>query len=109
MIVSTTGYIISVLGPVLSDSTNNDANILKHVFLNNMEDVLTWFIFFVQGDKLVLDRSFRDCLNVMNGLGMEVAMPSFLNGKKQFDVDDANRSRLVTKVRWIVESVNGRL
>jgi Co/Zn/Cd efflux system component len=42
MIVSTTGYIISVLGPFLSDSTNNDANILKHVFLNNMEDVLNW-------------------------------------------------------------------
>ncbi len=36
-------------------------------------------------------------------------MPSFMNGKKQFYVGDANRSRLVTKVRWIVESVNGRL
>ncbi|CAF4189825.1 unnamed protein product [Rotaria sordida] len=105
-IVSTTGYIISVLGPFLSDSTNNDANILKHVFFNNMEDVLNWF---EEEDKLVVDRGFRDCLNMMNRLGIEVAMPSFLNGKKQFDVGDANRSRLVTKVRWIVESVNGRL
>ena len=66
-------------------------------------------IFFVQGDQLVLDRDFRNCLNVMNGLGMKVAMPSFLNEKKQFDVGDVNRSRLVTKVRWIVKSVNGRL
>ena len=33
-------------------------------------------------------------------------MLSFLNGKKQFDVGNINRSRLVTKIRWIVESVN---
>ena len=56
-------------------------------------------IYFAQGDKLVLDHGFRDCLNIMNGLGMEVAMSSLLNGKKQFDVGNVNRSRLVTKVR----------
>ena len=66
-------------------------------------------ICFAQDDKLVLDHGFRDCLNIMNGLGMEVTMLSFLNGKKQFDVGNVNRSRFVTKVRWIVESVNGRL
>lgn len=58
---------------------------------------------------LVLDRGFRDCIDVMEKFGIEVAMPSFLHGKRQFDVSDANHSRLVTKVRWIVESVNGRL
>lgn len=42
MIVSTTGYIVSVLGPFLSDSSNNDASILKSVFLNNMEDIVHW-------------------------------------------------------------------
>ena len=50
-------------------------------------------LFFVQDDKLVFDLSFRDCLNVMNRLEMRVAMPSFFNGKKQFDVRDVNRSR----------------
>ena len=64
---------------------------------------------FILPHPLVLDRGFRDCLNVMNGLGMDVAMLSFLNGKKQFDVGNVNASRLVTKVSWIVESVNGRL
>jgi hypothetical protein len=37
-------------------------------------------------------------------------MPSYLaHGAKKHDVKDANLSRLVTKVRWIVVSVNGRI
>ncbi|XP_048780670.2 uncharacterized protein LOC125683485 [Ostrea edulis] len=37
-------------------------------------------------------------------------MPAFLpKGHKQHTVDEANSARLVTKIRWIVESVNGRL
>jgi hypothetical protein len=30
-------------------------------------------------------------------------------GAKQHTTEDANASRLVTKIRWIVESVNGRI
>jgi hypothetical protein len=34
-------------------------------------------------------------------------MPSFLDPKqKQFDVQEANNSRFVTMLRWVVESVN---
>ncbi|CAF1598422.1 unnamed protein product, partial [Didymodactylos carnosus] len=83
MIVSTTGYIKSVLGPFLSDSSNNDANILKHVFLSDMEDVLQWV---QENDVLVVDRGFCNCLGVMKRFGIDVAMPPFLDGKKQFDV-----------------------
>ena len=37
-------------------------------------------------------------------------MPSFLGrGRRQFHVYDANRSRFITKLRWLVESVNTRL
>ena len=31
-------------------------------------------------------------------------MPDFLKGKKQFSSKEANHSRCVSKVRWIVES-----
>lgn len=31
MVVTTSGYIVSILGPYLSDSKNNDASILKHM------------------------------------------------------------------------------
>ncbi|CAC5401421.1 unnamed protein product [Mytilus coruscus] len=37
-------------------------------------------------------------------------MPRFLKkGDKQFSTEDANMSRLVTKIRWIVESSNARI
>ncbi|VDI13384.1 Hypothetical predicted protein [Mytilus galloprovincialis] len=35
-------------------------------------------------------------------------MPSFLGrGEKQHSVEESNTTRLVTKLRWIVESING--
>lgn len=37
--VSTTGYIVSVLGPYFADHKNNDASILKHNFHTNMENI----------------------------------------------------------------------
>src|SRR5271156_3259486 len=43
-------------------------------------------------------------------MGYEIAMPNLLGPKRaQFTCEEANESRLVTKVRWIVESVNGRI
>ncbi|KAH3728095.1 hypothetical protein DPMN_054042 [Dreissena polymorpha] len=38
IVVSTTGYIISILGPYLADGKNSDANILKHIINQNTED-----------------------------------------------------------------------
>ena len=45
----------------------------------------------------------------MEGLGLNVALPSFLNGRRQFTTSEANQSRCVTKVRWVVEAANARL
>ena len=36
-------------------------------------------------------------------------MPPFLDGKKQFSVEEANQSRCITKVRWVVEAANRRI
>uniref|UniRef100_A0A8W8MLA5 DDE Tnp4 domain-containing protein n=1 Tax=Magallana gigas TaxID=29159 RepID=A0A8W8MLA5_MAGGI len=37
-------------------------------------------------------------------------MPSFMEkGEKQLSTDAANTSRLVTKIRWVVESANARI
>ena len=37
-------------------------------------------------------------------------MPPFLTkGTKQYPTDIANQSRFVTKVRWVIESENGRI
>lgn len=40
----------------------------------------------------------------MKTLGFQTAMPEFLNGKAQFSAEEANRTRFVTKTRWVVES-----
>jgi len=45
----------------------------------------------------------------MEGLGLEVAMPPFLNGRRQFTTTEANQSRYVTKIRWVVEAANARI
>uniref|UniRef100_K1RAW0 DDE Tnp4 domain-containing protein n=1 Tax=Magallana gigas TaxID=29159 RepID=K1RAW0_MAGGI len=39
MVVTTTGYIVSVLGPYLADSKNNDASILRHMIYHNAEEL----------------------------------------------------------------------
>ena len=107
IMATTTGYIVTIFGPFCSDFHNNDASILKHVVLKNYEDILTWI---QDGDIIILDRGFRDSLGVLNALGIDAAMPSFLEpNRRQFDVYDANRSRFITKLRWVIESVNARL
>ena len=38
-----------------------------------------------------------------------VYMPDFLNGRCRFDALEANGSRFISKIRWVVESANGRV
>ena len=107
VMVTTTGYIITIFGPFYSDFQNDDASILKHVMLNNYEDILSWTR---ENDIMILDRGFRDSLGVLKALSINAALPSFLDkSRQQFDVYDANRPRFVTKLHWVVEGVNARL
>ncbi|CAF3713984.1 unnamed protein product [Rotaria socialis] len=42
-------------------------------------------------------------------MGYQTYMPSFLaKGAKQFTTETANQTRFVTKIRWVIESANGR-
>lgn len=58
---------------------------------------------------MVVDGGFRDAFNTIEEFGFDVASPPFLNGRRQFSTSEANESKCVTKVRWIVEAVNARL
>lgn len=105
IIVSTTGYYLSVMGPYLA--RNNDASILKHVMKSNIEDICNWV---EKDDIFVVDRGFRDSLDFLEELGIQAHMPSFMSkGEKQMTTESANTSRLVTKIRWVVESANSRI
>ncbi|VDI08019.1 Hypothetical predicted protein [Mytilus galloprovincialis] len=102
--VTTSGYIVSVMGPYMGDGKNNDANIMTHIIKRNIEKITDWL---QEDDILIVDRGFRDSLDLLNELGIKSEMPSFLGrGEKQHSVEESNTTRLVTKLRWIVESIN---
>ena len=106
LITTTTGYILTAYGPYLSDTSNNDASIQKDILINNKDDILNWIH---ERDIVVVDRGFRDSTGMMRALGLDVCMPDFLNGRRRFDALEANRSRFISKIRWVVESANGRV
>lgn len=96
MIVSTTGYIFTVLGPYLADAKNNDSSILNHSIQSNTEDIKRWI---QEEDVFVVDRGFRDSESLLQDFEINVQMPAFLQkGQKHLNTEEANCSRLVTKV-----------
>ncbi|CAF1585446.1 unnamed protein product [Didymodactylos carnosus] len=107
LITTTTGYIVACMGPYFADYKNNDAEITKHILCHNKENIAKWLR---KGDILVIDRGFRDALDYLHLLGYQTHMPAFLSkGAKQFDTASANQTRFVTKIRWVIESANGRI
>ncbi|XP_052693754.1 uncharacterized protein LOC128172028 [Crassostrea angulata] len=96
LVVTTTGYIVSVLGPYLADSKNSDANILNHMIRPNAEQMKEWVR---EGDIFVVDRGFRDSGEILNDLGITMEMPTFLpKGATQLQTKDANCSSRKLKV-----------
>ena len=59
------------------------------------------------GDVFILDRGFRDCISDLNEHGYQTKMPALLGkNQKQLTTMEANESRLVTKLRYVVEVTN---
>ena len=96
VICSSSGYFISILGPYFADMKNNDAAILNHAMMRNADTIRQWV---QEEDVFIVDRGFRDSLQVLEDLGIKAQMPSFLKkGEKQLSNEEANSSRLVSKV-----------
>lgn len=93
------GYILFVLGPF--DATHNDAIIFKECF-NRYKEIMA---IFQRNDVLFVDNGFRDVLEELKDRELLAYIPG--TGKR--DTLEANKARLVTKVRWIIEQVFGRL
>ena len=101
--VTTSGYFVSVIGPYMADAKNNDAAILNHILETNVEDIKNWV---KDDDVFIVDRGFRDSLE-LEDMGIKAQMPSFMiKGEKQMSTEDANTSRLVTKVSITESSVS---
>lgn len=102
MIVSPNGFILDTFGPYTARM--NDASIF-----NNLLEDERFCSFFSPGDIFVLDRGFRDSVHAIQEKGFAVAIPSFSIANRQQETLEANHSRLVTKVRYVVEVVNGHI
>ena len=98
------GYILDTIGPF--NGNMNDATIADNI-TRTCNDLIQWCDY---GDVMIVDRGFRDVIDAFTDLGYEPKMPCFLTKRqKQHDVEEANRSRLVTKIRWRVESYHARM
>jgi hypothetical protein len=94
---------------LFSDGKNNDANILIHGLKTNAENMTNWLR---EGDVAFVDKCFRISLEFLDDIGIKTEMLVFLKkGQKQHmhTVEESYSSRSVTKIRWVVESVNGKL
>lgn len=103
VVVATDGYIIDVRGPY--PASMSDADIMKLLFQNENGPYRQYFR---PGDIFILDRGFRDALPLLENI-YQVCKPESLEaGQTQLSTINANKSRLVTLCRWVVEVVNGR-
>lgn len=103
LIVCTDGYILDVLGPYAA--TTSDATIMRTI----MEDEDSpWHWFLRTNDVLILDRGFRDSISSIQEFGYNPQMPPSRSRGEQLTTEDANKSRLITMTRWVVETMNGR-
>lgn len=102
MAVCPDGHIVGVLRPYPGNM--NDATITKNLLGQNI-----WGAF-QAGDILVVDRGFRDAMEDITNMGFIGKMPSFADTPSaQLTTEQANNSRIITKTRYIVEVVNGRI
>lgn len=103
-VVAVDGTIIDVFGPFAA--TINDANIIKTVFEQTSIEHM-----FIAGDVVLVDRGFRDCVKFLQNKKLNVKMPEFIvkGNNGQLTTNQANRSRLVTKMRFAIEAANGRM
>ena len=88
------------------DANISYAKITNSIFENN--NAISSF--FKSGDFFLVDRGFRDSIQTLKKLAIDVRMSEFIEkGNKQLLCEQANNSRLVTKCRFVIEVINGRL
>lgn len=65
---------------------------------------------FQANDILIVDRGYRDAVELLEQLDIRYHMSELLErGQRQLTTAQANSSRLVTKTRWIVEARNSHI
>lgn len=103
-LIAVDGAIIDVFGPF--PATFNDSKILNEIFeRNSFRHILH------AGDIILVDRGFRDSIKILEKQNLIVKIPEFIQKgtDKQLTCKQGNKSRLVTKMRFAIETANGRM
>jgi hypothetical protein len=90
----------------LFPATKNDATILSEILENDehLRNLLK------KDDVFILDRGFRDVIDELEKKQYAAHMPALLEkNQDQLTTSQANQSRFVTKVRYVVEKLNAHL
>jgi len=107
VIVASDGYILDIQGPYFANAANNDARILVNEVNNDSNGMRAWF---QEGDIFICDRGYRDAIANLADIGVEIRIPPSLGPReKQFTTENANKSRIITSTRNVVEARNGHL
>ena len=103
VIVLPNGKIFDFSGPYFSDGKHNDSEIWLDIEINNscnIKDILS------KDDKIIADKGFSH----LKDNKFEIIHPYILKkDKKQLSSFEANKSRLITKMRNVNERVFGRI
>lgn len=99
------GLIAGAYGPY--SAKKNDATILNEL-IDKQQSI---FSNFLPGDVMVLDRGFRDSVRKLKSSGFDVKIPKCTEHKtnSQLSTREANDSRIVTKIRFMIEVRNSHI
>jgi hypothetical protein len=101
--VTTTGYIIEAWCNFTG--IRGDSQIIQDLFKTP-----EFSNFMESGDiRVFADRGFYGCREDFENRGISVNLHHNVGKQNQLTVRQANESRLVTKVRWVIEAINGLL
>lgn len=95
------GLIIFTEGPFKAGE--NDATITVKLIRENIPALQN----FQPEDVIIVDRGFRDCSSDLINNGFIVKTPACSPSNSQLTTEEANYTRLVTRVRYDIERMNG--
>lgn len=95
------GFIIFAEGPFTAGE--NDATITSQLLQKNIPALTN----FQPEDVFIVDRGFRDCKTELMNNGYIVKTPACSPSNTQLTTQEANQTRLVTRVRYDIERMNG--
>lgn len=102
--ISVDGVIVDTFGPFRA--TQNDAEIIEIIFeKSHFKNILR------PGDVVLVDRGFRNCMKTFQRMKLDAKIPGFIQKgtKGQLTTKQCNDSRLITKMRFAIETANGRM